>query len=139
MPTLPARPLPPAIGATENALRRLLAHALADSLIRSYDEWVYLNIADRTGGPTEVEALVADALQQPPEVAAAVRAGLIHGGLLDASGSLTAAAREVLRRCRATVAEFTETLVAGIDPTAMQTTLDTLDVVRASALRLMAR
>jgi hypothetical protein len=67
---MPARPLPPAIGATENALRPLLTHALAGSLIGGYDEWVYLNVHERADDPARVEELVADALKQPREVAA---------------------------------------------------------------------
>jgi hypothetical protein len=135
---VPARPLPPAIGATENALRQLLTRALADSLIGGYEEWVYLNIQERADDPTRVEGLVADALRQPREVVAAARGRLIHAGLLGRDGALTGSGREQLNRCRETVSETTQALTAGIDPAAVRTTLDTLDAVRARAEQLLA-
>ena len=135
---MPARPLPPAIGATENALRSLLTHALGGSLIAGYDEWVYLNIQERAGDPARVEELVADALKQPREVAAAARIRLVDAGVLDTEGSLTGSGREQLKRCRDTVSEIAQALTVGIDPAAVQTTIDTLDTVRTRAEQLFA-
>ena len=109
---MPARALPPAIGATEKALRPLLTHALAGSLIGGYDEWVYLNVHERADDPARVEELVADALKQPREVAAAARTRLVDAGLLDTEGSLTGPGREQLKRCRDTVTEITQALTA---------------------------
>ncbi len=133
-----ARPLPPVIGATENALRPLLAHALAGSLIGGYDEWVYLNIQERADDPARVEELVADALNQPCETVAAARTRLVDAGLLDTEGLLTGSGREQLNLCRELVSETTQALTAGIDPAAVQTTIDTLDAVRARAEQLFA-
>jgi len=134
---VPVRPLPPVIGATENALRPLLARALAGSLIEGYDEWVYLNIQERADDPAQVEELVADALKQPCEAVVAVRSRLVDAGLLDTEGLLTAAGREQLNRCRELVSETTQALIAGIDPAAVQTTIDTLDTVRTRAEQLL--
>jgi hypothetical protein len=135
---MPVRPLPPAIGATENALRQLLTRALAGSLIGGYDEWVYLNIQERADDPTLVEGLVADALRQPREVVTAARGRLVAAGLLGCDGGLTRIGREQLHRCRTAVAETTQALTAGIDPAAVRTTLDTLDAVRGRAEQLLA-
>ena len=135
---MPARPLPPVIGVTENALRPLLTHALAGSLIGGYAEWVYLNIQERADDPARVEELVADALKQPREVVAAARTRLLDAGVLDTDGSLTGSGREQLNRCRDMVSAITQALTAGIDPAAVQTTLDTLDTVRARAEHLSA-
>ena len=135
---MPARPLPPAIGATENALRALLVHVLAGSLVSGYDEWVYLNIQERADDPARVDGLVADALKQPHAVVAAARTRLVGAGLLDSDGSLTGSGREQLERCRAMVSEMTQALTAGIDPAAVQTTIDTLDIVRTRAEQLLA-
>ncbi len=133
-----AGPLPPVIGATENALRPLLAHALAGSLIGGYDEWVYLNIQEHADDPARVEELVADALTQPRETVAAARTRLVDAGLLDTEGLLTGSGREQLNLCRELVSETTQALTAGIDPAAVQTTIDTLDAVRARAEQLFA-
>ena len=135
---MPAQPLPPAIGATENALRALLVHVLAGSLIGGYDEWVYLNIHEQADDPARVDGLVADALKQPHAVVAAARARLVDAGLLDSHGSLTGSGREQLDRCRVMVSEMTQALTAGIDPAAVQTTIDTLDTVRTCAEQLLA-
>ena len=135
---MPARPLPPAIGATENALRPLLTHALSGSLIVGYDEWVYLNVQQQADDLARVEELVADVLKQPREVAAAARVRLVDAGVLDTEGSLTGSGREQLKRCRDTVSEITQALTVGIDPAAVQTTLDTLDTVRTRAEQLFA-
>ena len=81
---------------------------------------------------------MADALKQPREVVAAARTRLFDVGLLDTEGSLTGAAREQLNRCRGTASKITQALTAGIYPTAMQTTLDTLDTVRTRAEQLFA-
>ena len=91
-----ARSLPPVIGATENALRRLLTRALAGSLIAGYDEWVYLNIQERADDPARVEELVADAIMQRRDVVAGARTRRVDAGLLDAEGSLTGSGREHL-------------------------------------------
>lgn len=133
---MPTRPLPPVIGATENALRPLLAHVLAGSLIGGFDEWVYLNIRDGADDPTRVEELVADALKQPREVVATIRTRLVDASLLDADGSLTAIGREQLSNRRGLVAQTTEALTVGIDPAAVQTTIETLDTVRTRAEQL---
>ena len=133
-----ARPLPPAIGATENALRALLVHVLAGSLIGGYDEWVYFNIQEQADDPARVDGLVADALKGPRAVVAAARTRLVDAGLLDSDGSLTASGRERLDRCRTMVSEMTHALTAGIDPAAVQTTIDTLDTVRTRAEQLLA-
>ncbi len=135
---MPARPLPPVIGATENALRPLLTHALAASLIGGYEEWVYLNVRERSDDPALVEELVGDALKQPGEVVTAVRARLVDSGLLDTEGSLTASGREQVNRLRETVSEMTQALTAGIDPASLQATIDTLDIVRTRAEQLFA-
>ena len=135
---MPARPLPPAIGATENALRPLLTHALAGSLIGGYEEWVYLNVQERADDPALVEELVADVLKQPREVVAAARARLVDSGLLDTEDTLTASGREQVNRCRDTISEITQALIAGIDPAAVQATIDTLDIVRTRAEQLFA-
>lgn len=132
-----ARPLPPAIGATENALRVLLARALAGSLIEGYDEWVYLNIYERADDPATVDGRVAGALKQPHAAVAAARIRLVGAGLLDSDGSLTALGCEELDRCRAMVSEMTHALTAGIEPAAVQTTIDTLDTVRTRAEQLL--
>ena len=135
---MPARPLPPAIGATENALRPLLTHALAGSLIGGYEEWVYLNVQERADDPALVEELVADVLKQPREVVAAARARLVDSGLLDTEDTLTASGREQVNLCRDTVSEITQALITGIDPAAVQATIDTLDIVRTRAEQLFA-
>ncbi len=135
---MPARPLPAAVGATENALRPLLGRALAASLIPGYDEWVYLNVQERADDPARVEELVADALKAPREVVVAARVRLVDAGLLDVEGLPTGTGREELNRCRGTVTEITRALTDGIDPAAMQATVDTLDVVRARAEQLLA-
>lgn len=133
-----ARPLPPVIGATENALRRLLAQVLAGSLIGGYSEWIYLNIRERADDPVPAEDLVADALKQPREIVASLRTRLVDVGLLDTDGSLTSSGLEQLGRARATVSGLTAALTAGIDPAAIQTTIDTLDTVRTRAEHLFA-
>ena len=135
---MPARPLPTVVGATENALRKLLTHALAGSRIGGYDEWVYLNVQEQAGDPARVEELVADALKAPREVVAAARDRLVDAGLLDVEGSLTGSGREELHRCRDTVTEITRALTAGIDPAVVQATIDTLDIVRTRAEQLFA-
>lgn len=135
---MPARPLPPVIGATENVLRPLLTHALAGSLIGGYEEWVYLNVRERADDPALVEELVADALKQPREVVTAARARLVDSGLLDTEDLLTASGREQVNRCRDAVSEITQALIAGIDPAAVQATIDTLDIVRTRAEQLFA-
>ena len=133
-----ARPFLAAIGATENALRPLLTHALSGSLIVGYDEWVYLNVQQQADDLARVEELVADVLKQPREVAAAARIRLVDAGVLDTEGSLTGSGREQLKRCRDTVSEITQALTVGIDPAAVQTTIDTLDTVRTRAEQLFA-
>ncbi|MHB8499015.1 MAG: hypothetical protein ACYDES_13730 [Acidimicrobiales bacterium] len=71
-------------------------------------------------------------------------AGSLIGGCdewvaLNADGSLTGSGREQLNRCRELVSETTQALTAGIDPAAVQTTIDTLDTVRTRAEQLLAR
>jgi hypothetical protein len=126
------------IGATENALRPLLAHALAGSLIDGYDEWVYLNSLERADDPAHVDELVVNVLKQPREVVAAARSRLVDAGLLEADGSLTGLGREQLNRSRNLVSATTRALIAGIDPDAVQTTVDTLETVRSRAEDLLA-
>lgn len=135
---MPTRPLPPVIGATENALRPLLTHVLSGSLIGGFDEWAYLNIQDGAGHPTQVEAQVADALKQPREAVATIRSRLVNAGLLDASGSLTTVGREQLSDRRGLIAQTTQALTDGIDPAAVQTTIETLETVRTRAEQLVA-
>lgn len=76
---------------------------------------------------------MADALKQPRDVAAAAPTRLVDARLLDSAGSLTALGREQLTQCRQRVSQTTQTLAAGIDPAAIQTTLGTLDTVRTRA------
>ena len=135
---MPARPLPPVVGATENALRPLLTHALAGSLIGGYDEWVYLTVQQRADDSARAEELEADALKQAGEVVAAARTRLVDAGLLDSDGLLTGLGREQVTRCRDRVSEVTQALTAGIDPAAVQTTIHTLDMVRTRAEQLFA-
>ena len=135
---MPIRPLPPVIGGTELALRRLLADALAASPIAGYDQWIYLNLHGRADDPAQLDELVSDALGQPAEVAAGIRGDLVEAGVLDAGGSMTEAGRQVLRHCREVVAGITEALVAGIDDAALEVTVATLETVRRRAGALLA-
>lgn len=135
---MPARPLPPIVGATENALRPLLTQIVARSPIGGYDEWVYLNVRDTADDPAQVENLVADALKRSRDDVGAARTRLSEAGLLDTQGALTPAAREQLTRCRELVAQTTQTLTSGIDPAAVQTTIETLEIVRTRAEELLA-
>lgn len=134
---MPTRPLPPVIGATENALRSLLTRALTGSRIDGYEEWVYLNIRDTTDRPAEAERLITDALEQPHDRVAATRTRLVEAGLLNSDGSLTAAGHEQLDDCRQAVARTTQALVAGIAPAVLQATIDTLDTIRSRAEQLL--
>lgn len=136
---MPARPLSPVIGATENALRRLLIDALAGSPIGGYDEWIYLHVQGHTADPAQLDAAVSEALGQPAEGVVSVRTALVDAGVLGADGSPTGTGRDELHRCREMIAGITEALTAGIDPAAVQTTIDTLDTVRGRAERLLAR
>src|SRR5579875_411133 len=130
---MPTRPLPPVIGATENALRALLNGVLAESSIGGFHEWVYLNIQEGANDPLRAEELIADSLTQGHDAVAAIRTRLVDAGLLDVDGSLTALGREQLRSCRELVAQITQTLTDGIDPAAAQTTIETLATVRSRA------
>lgn len=65
------------------------------------------------------------------------RTRLVDAGLLDSDGSLTASGREQLDRCRTMVSEMTQALTAGVDPAAVQTTIDTLGTVRTRAEQLL--
>lgn len=133
------RPLPPAVGATENALRALLAEVIADGPIGGYAEWIFLNVIDRGGDPADLDQRVASVLGQHRDVAAAVRARLVGAGLIGSDGVLTEAGHEQLLRARTKVAEVTAVLTAGIDPGALAITMDTLDTVRTRAEGLLAR
>lgn len=135
---MPTRPLPPIIGETENVLRPLLVRALAASAIGGYDEWVYLNIQERADDPAQVDDLVAAALRRPIEDVIDVRTHLTEAGLLSADGALTACGRDELARGRNSVAQTTATLTAGIEPTALQVTIETLEIVRSRAEQLLA-
>jgi hypothetical protein len=66
---------------------------------------------------------VADALRQPREIVVATRTQLADASLLDATGSPTPSG---------------QALSAGIDFTAVQTTIDTLDTMRVRAEQLFA-
>jgi hypothetical protein len=88
--------------------------------------------------PANVAALVSEVLREPIEVVAAARLALFDSGMLDARGLLTAEGHKELSRCREVVTEITEELTAGIDPVAVETTLDTLDEVRSRAERLLS-
>jgi len=132
---MPALPLPPVIGSTENALRSLLRKVLSNTVIRGYDEWVYLSVRSATDGGATVEELVAGALKQPAPVALAIRSRLVDSGLLDAAGALTALGRDQLNHGRELVSSMTQTLTADIDTAQLQTTIETLDTVRRRVLR----
>ena len=60
------------------------------------------------------------------------------GDLGHAGGVLTGSGRDQLARCREQVAQITQELTAGIDPAAVQTTIDTLETVRTRAEELFA-
>lgn len=133
------RPLPPAVGATENALRALLSLVLAGSPIGGYAEWISLNVVEGSGDVGDLDLRIALVLGQPREVAAAARAQLVAAGLIDPDGGLTALGHEQLRHARAKVAGVTARLTTGIDQGALTTTIETLDTVRSHAERLLAR
>ncbi|GAA2462786.1 hypothetical protein [Agromyces soli] len=136
MPSL--RPLPTAIGATENALRELLARVLSPTAIPGYAGWIALNtlsVADAHGDWRQRAAAV---LRTDSGELAAVLAELRAAGLLDEEERPTAAGAAELSAARAAVAATTLRLVEGVDETEQETTRRVLDTIRRRADELLS-
>jgi|SRR6266540_573047 len=126
-----ARPLPTVIGPTENALRALLEQTIEPAGIRSYAEWVVLNLASTSDGTTQLLDHVVSALKRPAaEATDVVRALQQRGYLDDATGRLTPAAEAALARGRASVADVTDHVTEGISSDDLDVTVTVLDLVR---------
>jgi predicted ArsR family transcriptional regulator len=128
------RPLPTVIGPTENALRALLLSVLDPSEIAGYEEWAYLNMAS---GGASTDAIAA-ALGVAAETVEEVTVRLAGRGLVDSSGSVSPRGHTELRHARARVADATNMITRGIDPSELAVAVRVLDLVRANAQRELA-
>ena len=129
------RPLPTIIGPTENALRALLVHTLADTNIASYEDWVLLNMTVG-GAPTRA---IATALRvSESEVQAAADALISQNAFSDRS-TLSANGLTQLEAGRARVAKMTELLTAGIPEEHLRLCAHVLEIVRTRAESQLSR
>lgn len=139
--TPPPRSLPSAIGGTENALRALLELVLEHSGIDGYDEWVALNIVDRTRSTTDAIDEIARALATSRTEAGRAVDALVGKRLVTVlrdSSEPSASGRALLAELRARIGEATRGLVDGLDDADLETTLRVLDHLRDAATRAMA-
>lgn len=127
MPT--PQPLPPIVGATENALGALLGHVLRASPIGGRTVWLYLNLT-QSGIPL---SQIAARLDLSIESVESVRNQLQRSGLLDASGALTDVGESHLSAAHLSVGTATAQLTAGIDEADLDTTVRVLDTMRQRA------
>lgn len=128
------RPLPTIIGPTENTLRALLAKTLSPTAIRSYEEWVYLNLTAAGSSLTAISA----ALRIPEHRVEAIADELVERGLLRTRTELSESGRAELAIGRKRVTQTTELLTTGIDPQHLQICGQVLDRVRATAESLLS-
>ena len=133
---MPERPLPPVVGATENALRALLEDVLSETSIGGYSEWVYLTIRIRADDSSPVEDLVSTALKEPLAAVEVLRTRMTEAGVLHADGSLTSYGRDQFDHGRELISSMTRSLTAGIDEEALTITIGTLDTIRERAEHL---
>ena len=125
-------PLPAVIGATENALRSLLAQVLASTHIHGYQEWVAVNLLSSAGaaaGPALTAAVGVGAAEKIIEE-------LTTRGLV-ADRRLTPAGQEQLAQGRHAVAAATAPLVEGIGEAEQRATRTVLDTIRDRAERAL--
>ncbi len=125
--------LPAVIGPTENALRALLPIVLAPSGIRSYEEWVALNIAAADLPSAETVQAIATALKTSSERVMETVGALRSRELFDDQHQLTPEGNAQLRTARHAVTEMTQDLLRGIDEADLHLTVRVLDTVRQHA------
>jgi hypothetical protein len=126
------RPLPAEIGATQNALRKLLVETLRSTQIAGHDPWVYLNISEAVDREA-VPVRAAQVLNQSDDAVRRIRADLTASGLLDRDGSLTPTGRDALEEARALVGAATSQLTEGIEPAHLAITAAVLTRMRERA------
>jgi hypothetical protein len=134
-----ARPLPPLIGRTENALRPLLVKILSTTSIKTYPAWVVLNAASSADGaqpPETWKHAAADALKFEPDRLDAIIDELHVADLLGRNGALTEQGLAELTRTRSVVSATTARLVEGLDDEAQDTARLVLDHILRKAEEL---
>ncbi|MCR6493629.1 hypothetical protein [Cellulomonas sp. P24] len=139
----PQRPLPAALGSTENALRSLLSELLRTTELAGYEEWVALTLVDRHGAD---ETAILDAVTGGLAVDAAAGRHLLHSledkGILhrtDDSWHLSPRGAALVTETRRRVTSTTAPLVEGITAEDLATTVTVLEQVGSRAREARTR
>lgn len=133
-----ARPLPPVVGSTENALGALLASLLAATPLESTRHWVALNVAASAGDAHAVSV----ALKADLAATSVLLEDLRAAGLVEQSAGTwhpTSSGTALLRDLRGRIAEVTDRLVRDLLPNDIETTIRVLEHLRRGAERELER
>lgn len=136
-----APPLPALIGATENALRALLARKiLLTSRIKTYPAWVVMNIASNAKSPAQTEdwrLVVANELKIHLDAVHEILDELCAAGLLSEDGELTIPGVAEVATVRSAVSATTASLFEGIEEEEQAIARLVLDRIRHRAEELL--
>ncbi len=131
------RSVPQVTGPTEHALRALLEHELASSLIPDYITWVCLNLSTGSADRSDLQTRLQEATKCTLELAVDTIERLVALGLLTKTAQPTAIGQADLDSTRQRVKATTDQLTAGLSDADLATTIEVLDHVRTRAEALL--